>query len=101
MLRKLPFSGMMRKRSHEDPATPQGHDHHLEPAQSQPAGGGGGAIGGVPVPFGWEVAVSRSTGEQYFVNTETGQSTFELPDFTVSEKLEQYARPRPRARSNR
>ena len=41
------------------------------------------------LPFGWEVAVSRSTGERYYVNTATGESTFTLPEFTVGEKLDQ------------
>ena len=32
------------------------------------------------LPPGWEVAVSRSTGEQYYVHVATGESTYERPN---------------------
>eukprot|EP01047_Picozoa_sp_COSAG01_P030756 COSAG01_NODE_2156_length_8253_cov_15.131280_2_plen_768_part_00 len=34
---------------------------------------------GDTLPPGWEPAVSRTTGETYYINTETGKSTFERP----------------------
>ena len=38
------------------------------------------ALGGeYALPPGWEVATSRSTGEVYYVNDATGESTFERP----------------------
>ena len=41
------------------------------------------------LPHGWEEAFSRSTGERYYIQTATGESTFELPEFTNGEKLQQ------------
>jgi hypothetical protein len=35
--------------------------------------------GGQGLPEGWETAVSRSTGETYYVNHATGESTYERP----------------------
>ena len=32
----------------------------------------------------WEVCVSRSTGDQFYYNTETGESTYETPDAVLS-----------------
>jgi hypothetical protein len=67
---------------------------------STPAGGGGdavepppalvavdapppapveGAAAAPPLPEGWETAVSRSTGDVYYVNQLTGESTYDFP----------------------
>ena len=98
MLRKLPFSerilgrprGPAQHGEEEQPTTPQHaqppQKHHGTPPPRRPEPQ---IAGGEALPFGWELAVSRSTGEQYFVNTATGESTFTLPDFTVGEQLEQ------------
>lgn len=101
MLRKLPFSerilGKQRDSAHHEdeqvvspPPPPQQQQHHGTPPPRRPEPQ---VSGGQALPFGWEVAVSRSTGEQYYVNTTTGESTFDLPEFTVGEQLEQCAPP--------
>jgi hypothetical protein len=41
--------------------------------------GGGGAPPPPPLPDGWESAISRSTGEVYYVNQITGESTYDSP----------------------
>ena len=87
MLRKLPFSerilGKARdpRQDEEERATENDGETELR------------AFGTSSLPFGWEIAVSRSTGEQYYVNSATGESTFTLPDFTNGQKLQQYGRP--------
>ena len=84
MLRKLPFSerilGKARdpRQEEEERATENDGETELR------------AFGTSSLPFGWEIAVSRSTGEQYYVNSATGESTFTLPDFTNGQKLQQY-----------
>ncbi len=40
------------------------------------------------LPSGWESAVSRRTGEVYFVNTVTGERTFEPPVATRSKRVD-------------
>ena len=37
-------------------------------------------------PVGWEAAVSRSTGEAYYINTHTGESTYEVPSAPAAEE---------------
>ena len=37
-----------------------------------------------PLPEGWEIAISRSHGDEYYVNTLTGESTFERPTAPAS-----------------
>jgi len=37
-------------------------------------------LASMPLPPGWETAVSRSTGQTYYVNTQTGATQYEFPD---------------------
>ena len=37
-------------------------------------------LANMPLPAGWETAVSRSTGQTYYVNTQTGATQYEFPD---------------------
>jgi len=37
-------------------------------------------LASLPLPAGWETAVSRSTGQTYYVNTQTGATQYEFPD---------------------
>ena len=37
-------------------------------------------LASMPLPAGWETAVSRSTGQTYYVNTQTGATQYEFPD---------------------
>jgi hypothetical protein len=60
--------------SYEWPAGAQ----HAEPASS-PAPAVASTDGGRKLPDGWEVAVSRSTGEEYYYNASTGESSYEWP----------------------
>jgi hypothetical protein len=60
--------------SYEWPAGAQ----RAEPASS-PAPAVASTDGGRKLPDGWEVAVSRSTGEEYYYNASTGESSYEWP----------------------
>ena len=42
----------------------------------------------VPLPAGWETAVSRSTGLTYWINTVTGESTYERPGASFEDAAE-------------
>ena len=42
----------------------------------------------VPLPAGWETAVSRSTGLTYWINTATGESTYERPGASFEDAAE-------------
>jgi hypothetical protein len=37
-------------------------------------------LASLPLPPGWETAESRSTGQTYYVNTQTGATQYEFPD---------------------
>ena len=37
-------------------------------------------LASMPLPAGWETAESRSTGQTYYVNTQTGATQYEFPD---------------------
>ena len=38
------------------------------------------------LPVGWESAVSNSTGETYYINADTGESTYERPTAPAGEE---------------
>jgi len=50
-----------------------------------------GEASAAALPAGWEAAVSRSSGETYYINTHTGESTYEVP--TASAPAEEGAPP--------
>jgi hypothetical protein len=62
-------------------------------AEGRPAERAAAAGGAEELPVGWEAAASRSTGEAYFVNVLTGESTFDRPTVPA-------ARPAPAADSD-
>ena len=61
-------------------------------------GGGVSPADGADLPDGWTTAMSRSTGQVYYINTLTAESTYERPtapatsaDLAEPEKLARYA----------
>lgn len=61
---------------------PMGTPPRLTPRDRSTGSHGSVKLEASPVgrlPTGWESAVSRRTGEVYFVNTVTGERTFEMP----------------------
>ena len=58
-----------------------------------------GTSGSYVLPAGWETAVSRSTGDVYYVHTATGESTYDWPAATAQESVADGPAPRGRWRA--
>jgi len=67
------------------------------PPQLAPPAFGGDGPEEEPLPAGWESAISRSTGETYYINTATGETQYEWP--TVAEDAESSRRDSLKARA--
>jgi hypothetical protein len=65
--------------SWEAGAPPPHHHGNAAVAGGGDAEGGEGAAAPLPLPGGWGTAVSRSTGETYYVNQLTAETTYERP----------------------